>query len=178
MPAGNPHAAPGFDHALIIRAAPTRVLAAFFDPDALAIWWQAVRSVTTPRPFGVYAIEWRPTEFRDELLGPLGGVFHGTVVDVKPGQEFFVADAWWLPPEGEPIGPMALEVSCADGRSRVPPPRPADRLSKTARAGGATTRSIDGGWRSSLAALKKYSRGRAHDRRTASSARSACATSS
>ena len=26
------------------------------------------------------------------------------------GQGFFVADAFWLPPDGEPIGPMALEV--------------------------------------------------------------------
>ena len=26
--------------------------------------------------------------FRDDLLGPLGGVFHGTVVDVSPGQQF------------------------------------------------------------------------------------------
>ena len=25
---------------------------------------------------------------------------------------FFVADAFWLPPDGEPIGPMALEVTC------------------------------------------------------------------
>jgi hypothetical protein len=24
---------------------------------------------------------------------------------------FFVADAFWLPPDGEPIGPMALDVS-------------------------------------------------------------------
>ena len=46
------------EHTILITAAPTRVLAAFFDPDALAAWWQAIRSVTTPRPLGVYAVEW------------------------------------------------------------------------------------------------------------------------
>src|SRR5262249_28621935 len=34
-----------FDHSILITAAPTRVLAAFFDPMALAVWWQTVRSV-------------------------------------------------------------------------------------------------------------------------------------
>ena len=63
-------------------------------------------------PFGVYAVEWVTTTYRDDLLGPLGGVFHGTVVDVKPGREFLVADAYWVPPEGDPIGPMALQVTC------------------------------------------------------------------
>jgi len=38
-----------FDHSILITAAPTRVLAAFFDSAALRVWWQAVRSVTTPR---------------------------------------------------------------------------------------------------------------------------------
>ena len=49
---------PVFEGSLLISAAPTRILAAFFDPHALATWWQTVRSVTTPRPFGVYAVEW------------------------------------------------------------------------------------------------------------------------
>ena len=52
---------------------------AFFDADALSAWWQVAHSVTTPRPLGPYAIEWAPTEFRDEILGRLGGVFRGTV---------------------------------------------------------------------------------------------------
>jgi hypothetical protein len=29
-----------------------------------------------------------------------------------PEKGFFVADAYWLPPEGEPIGPMAMIVTC------------------------------------------------------------------
>ena len=56
-----------FEQAISIHCAPTRVMAAFFDPEALAIWWQAVRSVTTPRPLGVYAIEWAPTTERDQM---------------------------------------------------------------------------------------------------------------
>src|SRR5689334_9536943 len=92
-----------FEQNLVIGAPPAVVFDCFFRPDAVRAWWQAVRSVTTPVPFGVYAIEWAPTPFRDDVLGTLGGVFHGTVVEVRIGQQFMVADAYWVPPQGEPI---------------------------------------------------------------------------
>jgi uncharacterized protein YndB with AHSA1/START domain len=101
------------ERSMLIAAPPTRIISAFFAPDALGAWWRAARSVTTPRPLGVYAVEWPATEFSDDVLGRLGGVFHGTVLEFKPGREFFIGDAYWLPPDGEPIGPMALEVTCA-----------------------------------------------------------------
>ena len=97
---------------VLIAAPPERVLKAFFDPAALGAWWQAARSVTTPRALGVYAVEWTPTEYHDEMLGRLGGVFRGTVMQFEYGRHFFIADAYWLPPDGDPIGPMALEVTC------------------------------------------------------------------
>ena len=81
------------------------------DAGALNAWWQVAHSVTTPRVLGPYAIEWAPTDFRDDILGRLGGVFRGTIVQFQAGEGFFVADAFWLPPDGEPIGPMALEVT-------------------------------------------------------------------
>jgi uncharacterized protein YndB with AHSA1/START domain len=145
----------GFEQALMINAAPTRVLGAFFDPDALARWWQVIRSVTTARVLGVYAVEWAPSLDADEVLGRLGGVFHGTVVEYQPGRQLFVADAWWLPPDGDPLGPMGLEVSCAmDG--------PGCRL-HVQQAGyedGPRWQRyyavIAPGWRASLAALKQY----------------------
>ena len=34
-------------------------------------------------------------------------------MEYRPGREFFLADAFWLPPDGSPIGPMALEVRCS-----------------------------------------------------------------
>ena len=144
-----------FDHTVLISAAPTRVLAAFFDPAALAIWWQTIRSVTTPRSLGVYAVEWEPTVESDDILGRLGGVFHGTVMDYKPGRELFIADAWWLPPDTDPIGPMSLDVKCSmDG--------PACRL--RVRQGGFENSPrwqryyaiISRGWQTSLVALKEY----------------------
>jgi uncharacterized protein YndB with AHSA1/START domain len=104
--------APTLDITIVIGAPANRVLEAFFDRDALGAWWQVVQSVTIPRPLGPYVIEWQPTEFRDEILGRLGGVFRGTVMNVQPGRSFFVADGFWLPPDGEPLGPMALEVTC------------------------------------------------------------------
>jgi uncharacterized protein YndB with AHSA1/START domain len=102
-----------FDHRLTIAATPLAVLDAFFVPSLLRAWWQVTRSLCVPRRLGSYAVEWEPTEYRDDVLGRLGGVFHGTVIDYKPGRECFVADAYWLPPDGEPIGPMAFEVTCA-----------------------------------------------------------------
>jgi uncharacterized protein YndB with AHSA1/START domain len=103
---------PGLDMSAVIRAPAATVLKAFFDADALGAWWQVKRSVTTPRALGPYAIEWAATDYRDEVLGRLGGVFRGTIMHVEVGRGFFVADAFWLPPDGDPIGPMALEVAC------------------------------------------------------------------
>lgn len=144
-----------FDHSILINAAPTRVLAAFFDPAALAAWWQAARSVATPRPLGIFAVEWEPTAEADDLLGRLGGVFYGQVIEYKPGRELFVADAWWLPPDAEPLGPMSLQVNCVmDG--------PACRLRVRQSGGEATSRweryysVIGNGWITSMAALKRY----------------------
>jgi len=87
------------------------VLRAFFDHQALGAWWQVRNSVTTPRILGAYAIEWDPTDFKDDVLGRLGGTLRGTVMQYDAGRGFFVADVFHLPPDGEPIGPMALEVT-------------------------------------------------------------------
>jgi uncharacterized protein YndB with AHSA1/START domain len=144
-----------FEQELVIGADPAAVFRCFFAPEALRAWWQAVRSVTTPVPFGAFAVEWATTPYRDDLLGALGGAFHGTVVDVKHGKSFLVADAWWVPPEGDPIGPMALEISCdaiaAGCRLRVrqsgydPSPRWRRYYAVVSR-----------GWQISLIALKRY----------------------
>lgn len=102
---------PELEISAFIAAPPGLVVKAFFDAQALHAWWQVRHAVTTPRVLGPYSIEWPPTDFRDDLLGRLGGVFRGTVMQVHPSQGFFVADAYWLPPDGEPIGPMALHVT-------------------------------------------------------------------
>ena len=143
-----------FEHTLTIAASPDAVFRAFFDPQALSVWWQALRSVTTPVPLGVYAIEWKTSEWIDDKLGALGGVFHGTVIDVREGREFTVAECWWLPPGSDPIGPMSLHVVCApdgDGcavtvhqRGHEPSPRWDRYYDLIAR-----------GWHSSLASLKR-----------------------
>ena len=112
---------PGIDVSAVIGAPPQRVLMAFFEPQALHAWWEVAHAVTTPRVLGPYAVAWEPTDFRDEVLGRLGGVFRGTVMQFHADHGFFVADAFWLPPDGDPIGPMAFEVACTpeggDGRT-------------------------------------------------------------
>jgi hypothetical protein len=105
---------PAVDISMDIRAMPRVVIDAFFDGSALSAWWPATRSVTTPRPLGPYAIEWT-AEARDDVLGRFGGVLRGTVVHFEPTRGFFVADVFWLPPNGTPIGPMALEIACRLG---------------------------------------------------------------
>jgi uncharacterized protein YndB with AHSA1/START domain len=110
----NSSPSPGLDVSTVIAAPAGRVMKAFFEPQALGAWWQAVHAVTSPRVLGPYVIEWAPTDFRDQVLGRLGGVFRGTVMHVQPEHGFFVADAFWLPPDGDPIGPMAMEVTCVE----------------------------------------------------------------
>ena len=151
----------GFDHSILIRASPERVLAAFFDPDALAAWWLVARSVTPARPLGVYAVEWKPTHEADAILGRLGGVFYGIVMEYKADRELFVADAWWIPPDGDPIGPMSLQVNCAREDS-------ACRLRVRQSGFEETPRFrryysvIERGWHISMAALKDYAEQQDH----------------
>lgn len=143
------------EHSILITAEPVRVLSAFFDASALPHWWKVSRSVTIPRPMGIYAVEWETTPFQDDVLGSLGGIFYGVVMEFRTGKEFFLADAYWLPPEGPPIGPMALEVTCrVEG--------PATRLS--VRQSGTDdgirwqrySELIEKGWKDSLETLKKH----------------------
>ena len=103
---------PSVDHTLEMSADPAKVIAAFFDEASLRVWWRIERAVATPRLLGVYAVQWPTTEFADELFGPLGGVFYGTVMDYRAEREFLVAEAHWIPPASEVVGPMALHVSC------------------------------------------------------------------
>ena len=144
-----------FEHSIVVAAPAERVMAAFFDADALAAWWKTVRSVTTPRSLGVYAVEWAPTADADDIFGRLGGVFHGTVIEYVPASELLVADAWWLPPDSDPIGPMSLHVTChLEG----------DACHLRVRQGGFEASErwrryhqvIAHGWATSLAALKEY----------------------
>ena len=108
-----------FDHSLSIAAPASRIIDAFFDAADLAAWWHVSRSLCHPRSLGAYALEWTSTESKDDVLGRQGGAFHGTVVEFTAAREFFVADCYWLPPDGEPIGPMALEVNCTSLGERV-----------------------------------------------------------
>jgi hypothetical protein len=39
------------------------------------------------------------------------------VIEFKAGREFFLADLFWLPPDGDPVGPMALEATCTQNEN-------------------------------------------------------------
>jgi uncharacterized protein YndB with AHSA1/START domain len=146
---------PSVDQSILISAPGARVLAAFFDSAALSVWWQTTRSITTARPLGVYAVEWETTTEADDVLGRLGGVFYGMIAEYQPGRELFVADAWWLPPDSDPVGPMSLQITCTiEGswcrlRVRQTGFEDSPRWQRYYSV-------IDAGWRSSLAALKAY----------------------
>ena len=73
----SPHTRTSLGSSLLIGSTPARIIAAFFNPRQLGMWWQAARSVTTARPMGVFAVEWNPTGEVDEVLGRVGSVFTG-----------------------------------------------------------------------------------------------------
>jgi uncharacterized protein YndB with AHSA1/START domain len=151
---------PMLDVSVVIVAPAGRILKAFFDADALAAWWGVAHSVTSPRTLGPYAVEWTPTEFKDEVLGRLGGVFRGTVMQFDQDAGFFVADAFWLPPDGDPIGPMALEVSVKAESPRDKDGEPTTRVRVTQQGFEESDRwrryydVIEFGWERALASLK------------------------
>ena len=152
-----PAGPPSFVVRAVVNAPVARVMQAFVSHTDLAYWWAAERSVAVARPSGPFAITWPASDRRDDLLGPLGGTLHGTVVDCTPDRALFIADVYWQPPASEPLGPMAIEVTC------MPEPDPA-RTRVTVRQSA----SEDGprwqryftltkaGWTEALATLKDY----------------------
>jgi uncharacterized protein YndB with AHSA1/START domain len=108
-----------YTYSLTIQAPVEVILDAFFDHELLASWWHISRSLCVPRTLGCYVVEWEPTDWVDGTLGRLGGVFHGQVMSFDPQREFFLADCYWMAPDGDPIGPMAFEVACARSPSGV-----------------------------------------------------------
>ena len=145
---------PAVEVSVRISAPAATVLRAFFEAEALGAWWQVAHSVTTPRTLGPYVVEWPPTIFRDDLLGRLGGVFRGTVMQFEEGRGFFVADAFWLPPEGDPIGPMALTVSVEAEPGGVSHVRVAQRGFEESERWRRYYDVITQGWERALASLK------------------------
>jgi uncharacterized protein YndB with AHSA1/START domain len=152
----SPSNPPSLDVQITINATPDRVLESFFDPHAIASWWQAERSVTVNRPLGVYAVQWAPAPVVDDVLGALGGTFYGIVMDYRENEGFFVAEAYWLPPTGEPLGPMAFDVALSHvaGATTL-------RVKQTGFEESPRWRRyyqiINDGWAASLEALKAYS---------------------
>ena len=77
-------------------------------------------------------------------------------MEYKPGREFFLADAYWLPPDGDPIGPMALEARCT--------PQSAGTLLHLRQSGHDATNErwtryydvMSSGWLAALHGLKRY----------------------
>ena len=155
---------PSFDCSLVVAAPPAHALDAFFDPKALSVWWQATRSVTTPRALGAYAVQWETTRHRDDILGVLGGTLHGVVAEYTPERELFLAGVYWLPPDGDAIGPMSIEVTCEP--HAIPDEEEAGTLLRVAQHGYEESERwsryyevVTIGWQDSLECLKAYLEG-------------------
>ena len=99
------------DVTLDITAPVDLVFAAFFDAPALVAWQGTSRSIAVPRLLGPYVLEWPPSVERDEMLGRMGGIFRATVMHIEPNDHVFLADAFWLPPDGGPLGPLAVQIT-------------------------------------------------------------------
>lgn len=148
---------PTFVASIVVDAPPARVMQAFFSHTDLAYWWEAERSVAVPRPSGVYAVTWRTTELRDDVLGQLGGTLQGTVLDYDDSRSLFLADVYWQPPASDPLGPMAIEVTC---RAESIVDKTTVTVRQSASEDGPRWRRYfeisEQGWTSALATLKDY----------------------
>jgi uncharacterized protein YndB with AHSA1/START domain len=94
-----------------IIASVDTIFAAFFEASALGAWHKTSRSIAIPRLLGPYVLEWPPSLNSDEILGRMGGVFRATVMEIEPNDHIFLADAFWLPPDGGPLGPLAVQIT-------------------------------------------------------------------
>lgn len=148
---------PAFEASVVVDVPAARAFQAFINHDDLAYWWAVERSVAVPRASGVYAVTWPASEKRDEVLGQLGGTLHGTVMDYTPDRALFVADVFWQPPAGDPLGPMALEITCQPesdpGKTKVTVRQSASDDGPRWQRYFALTRQ---GWTEALAMLKDY----------------------
>jgi uncharacterized protein YndB with AHSA1/START domain len=99
------------DVTLDIAAPVELVFQSFFDAGALGSWQGTARSIAVPRLLGPYVLEWPPSVESDEVLGRTGGIFRATVMHIEPNDHVFLADAFWLPPDGGPLGPLAVQVT-------------------------------------------------------------------
>jgi uncharacterized protein YndB with AHSA1/START domain len=149
-----------FERTILIHARPARVLRAFVDQADLAAWWQVARSVALPRPMGTFVVDWGQADDQDDILGPLGGAFQGTVMEYKEDRELFVADAYWHPLRGLPLGPMALEVICTpEGRGGITTLRVRQSTEQSDETDSRWTRYfevISAGWTHALDALQRH----------------------
>jgi uncharacterized protein YndB with AHSA1/START domain len=152
-----PAGPPSFAVRTIVNVPVARVMQAFFSHTDLAYWWDAERSVTVARPSGPYAVTWPASDSRDDLLGQLGGTLHGTVMDYTPDRALFVADVYWQPPTGDPLGPMALEITC---QPEIDPQQTRVTVRQSASEEGPRWHRYftltENGWRDALATLKDY----------------------
>ena len=99
------------DVTLEMSAPVEKVFQAFFDSVALGEWLATTRAIAVPRLLGPYVLEWPMSTERDEVLGRTGGVFRATVMHIEPNDHVFLADAFWLPPDGGPLGPLAVQIT-------------------------------------------------------------------
>ena len=97
----------------LIQAPPARVMQAFFSDNDLKEWWRVTRAFAVARPLGMYAIEWESTDFKDEVLGRLGGSFHGTIIDYRPNAAFFIAERTGSRPTASRSGRWRSRCSAA-----------------------------------------------------------------
>ena len=142
-----------FEQSILITAAPTRVLAAFFDPAALSA---GGRRRGPSRPLGRSASTRSSGNHReaDDILGRLGGVFYGASMEYQPGRELVSAR-----PGGsaryESDRPDVVPGTVRDGR-----PACRLRVRQTGFEDSPRWRSyysvIDLGWQVSMAAFKQY----------------------
>ena len=130
---------------------------AFFTDADLKSWWGVTRAFTVARPLGMYAIEWESTDFKDEVLGRLGGAFHGTIIDYRPNARVLPRRSLLAAARRRSDRPDGARGALPPARQR--PPDDADGQAERRRrrpALGALLQIMGRGWEGALGEMKDF----------------------
>ena len=103
-------------------------------------------------------IEWESTDFKDEVLGRLGGAFHGTVIDYRAERRVLRRRRLLAAARRRADRPDGARSALPPARQRPPDDAdgPAERRRRRAALASATSRSWTAAGKRALAEMKAY----------------------
>lgn len=136
-----------------INAAPAEVLHGFFDAQALAHWWAVARCLIEPRPNGIWALAWRPSENGYQYITS------GIIREFDFPRQVIIDSLVYFNPEFSILGPMRLGLRC-DGDEKQSTLSVVQTGYGTGLDWERYYHAVADGWTDALTALKNYLEGK------------------